>query len=181
MGCDMKTRLIISTILFSALLSACVSRGLVASYDAEVEKSTNAYHKSVASFVATAVEKKQKYEDPKVQKFYSEQGALLRNLLINSQVKSANRPCPARLLTKSRALVPAKLQNDIVQSESTGASEKFSCTYIVLNHLYNSHLSLQEIHKLNGRLTPIVADLSLSQVEDAVRIVLRNEQAKKGG
>ncbi len=177
----MKTRLIISTILFSALLSACVSRGLVASYDAEVEKSTNAYHKSVASFVATAVEKKQKYEDPKVQKFYSEQGALLRNLLINSQVKSANRPCPARLLTKSRALVPAKLQNDIVQSESTGASEKFSCTYIVLNHLYNSHLSLQEIHKLNGRLTPIVADLSLSQVEDAVRIVLRNEQAKKGG
>ena len=151
-------------------LSSCISLSLVDNYDPEIEKNVNLYHKSAVSFVATAVEKKQKFTAPSVAKFYSEQSSLLRNLLINAQVSASDTACPISFLQNNTAIIPENLKQDIIGEgdNSTGIN---SCTYITLNHLYNTHLSLQEIHKENITIKGFAANFSLSLIEDAVRIV----------
>lgn len=181
----MKWRTLPAGFLLIWLITGCQLIKGSDPYDSRREEQINSYHTKVVAFVANAEKAsgtdEGKYTAEGSRNFYSEQRAALANLIVNAEASDKGRLCPT---ASFRVLIPSiqTLEREIgseVAPDSAAKPEQTGCTLIVLRHLKLTHDVLEEIHKENIYLTAPASELALGAVEDAVRIALRNESAKK--
>lgn len=166
-------------IAMALIMASCASFGGLDRYDPAIEAETNAYHIKTVAFVS-ATEKDAglpagQVTSERSKAFYSEQGAVLANLVVRAEAANAGGACAVDVV---RALIPdLGLESDatVVKASTQGVG----CTVIVLRHLQSAHADLEAVHDSEIYLRPPVSTIALAAIGDAVRIVLRNEKEKR--
>ena len=173
-------------------LAACQVR-LVGDYDEQVANGLTSYQRDVTAFLhrmSSAEGDEGNYDRNK--EFYHRSKAQLESLITRAKAMDEGLAClPAKYVelgigalekkvSDARALVPA-VSTGSDSSSASGTSDKDSCTVVVLTKVKDNNEILEQIHKRNGKLAPVVLDIVKPTVEQGVRIALKNELAKKRG
>lgn len=172
-------RVVVVSLSMAFALAGCSTLGWVDRYDASTVADINAYHIKAVAFIS-ASEKDAGLPaglatSERSKTFYSEQGAVLANLVVRADALNSGRICPIEAI---RALLTV-VDEATGEAAAAAPAEPAGCTVIVLRHLQAVHESLEEIHESEGYLRPPVSSQAQAQVGDAVRIALRNEEEKR--
>lgn len=175
------------------LITGCSELRLVPAYDPEIEAGLNAYHVEVLDFIATMETSRASlngsYKGEKVSAYYAASNAALGNLVVQAEASEPDATCGqtrlaglglARLSQRTEELandLGNSLGSDLVPDGAEIAQG--SCTVITLKALQANHKSMQDLHRIEGRLVPPTSTITRDLLNDSVRIALTTEKAKK--
>jgi len=176
----MNLNFVVSCVTILVVTSGCSGPFSVGRYDSAIETGVNSYHIKASAFISEA-EKNDGLSDgnfssKKSTEFYSEQGAVLTNLIIRAQAADDGKPCPITMTNEVLTFAPPHVSQTL---QPKNENNRDGCTVVVLKHLKLTHTELENIHRESKYLRPPTSDIIASAIDDAVRIALKNEQAKK--
>lgn len=183
-----------------ALLTAC-SVFVRPTYDAGVIQALNDYHQNAVAFVGEMERKAGTpagtVTSPQAAAFYDKYKGVLSNLVVRAQAAPEPQTCPTAKVVATVSLAmqdavtrapwasPAARETilgfdeQLKQAQADGTFDRDSCSAIVLKLVLANQLTLEALHRHEGRLAPPVSTQAIALIGDGVRIALRNEEAKK--
>ncbi|MDU9002993.1 hypothetical protein [Sedimentitalea todarodis] len=175
------------------LVVGCSDLRLVPAYDPEIETGLNAYHVEVLDFISTMetsrASLKGSYKGETVSAYYAASNAALGNLVVQAEASEPDATCGqtrlSRLGLAGLGQRTEELANDlgnVLGSDLVPDGDEIargSCTVITLRVLQANHKSMQDLHRIEGRLVPPTSTITRDLLNDSVRIALTTEKAKK--
>lgn len=184
---------LVGTIAALFWIAGCSELNLVSSYDPEIEAGLNSYHVEVLDFISTMETSRASlngtYKGEKVSAYYAASNAALGNLVIQAEASDPEGTCGKARITglgiaglSQRTEELADDLGNALGSELALDGEEIargSCTVITLRALQANHKSMQDLHRIEGRLVPPTSSITRDLLNDSVRIALTAEKAKK--
>lgn len=185
------------TYLFAAAaiwLSACSELRLVSDFNPQIASGINDYHVEVLEFISTMetnrISVSGKYKSKSVSEYYASSSAALGNLVVQAEAAEQDGECAgSNIVNLGISTLVDEADSIAVDLDTTlgGADHDIdeidlssgSCTAVVLKVLQANHNSMEQLHRLEGRLAAPASTFLRDLINDNVRIALTAENAKK--
>jgi hypothetical protein len=176
-------------VLALLLVTSCVR--LVEDYDEVLDKGLSEYYEITDKFLlrmAAAPLAEATYGSKETREFYAQTKAKLSGLLARAEAYDTKKKCEGieavgflgrqvrDRARDNRIQIPLDDINQVVDNTA-----KANCTVQILTVLFRNHEIMEEIHKRNKVLAPVVIRILRPTIHQGVRIALANEAAKKRG
>lgn len=171
------------------LTMGCVR--LVEEYDEVLDKGISEYYETTDKFllkIVTAPLAEATYGSKQNDEFYAQSKSKLSGLLARAEAYDTKKKCEG---IDAIGFLGRRVRDQVqVNRTAVGLEElnqvadntlKANCTVQILTVLSKNHDLMEQIHKRNKVLAPIVISFLRPTIHQGVRIALQNEAAKKRG